>query len=259
VKIKELNVEGVKPSATEIRVTRDSDSNKLTTSQYDVKTTGLDGEDWKTHTYTIPEKNFADEGNYDVVISTKDTNNSQDNKNNEYSDEFGQAEVKFVVDKTNPTTVLSGVEGEKQYRTNEKEIVIDAKDNILLNGVVVTVDGKVVKEYTKDEVDEIAAENGGTIPYQLANSDNWQDVAVYSIDKAGNTDKETVLSEKTYRVLVTSNLLVQFYRNTPVFVTTIVVLVAVLAALFYIFFIKKQREEEEAKKKARANARAKRK
>ena len=89
----------------------------------------------------------------------------------------------------------------------------------------------------------------GELPYTLTSSSDWQEIKAVAIDKAGNvTDTSRIEgsdSEKWISVLVTSNVFVQFYRNTPVLIGTIVVLILLFAFLFLV--LAKRRKKDEGK------------
>lgn len=233
VGIREINVDLLE--AKDVSVSRDGDMSKLKEDKdYSVKMSG-DEASWKEYYYQLDKENFEEEGTYNVTIfSTDRANNSQDNKNNKRNEECN---VEFVIDKTAPTTAISGIENTGRYREPERNVQVDAKDNILLDKIVAEVDGEVL-EYDASKI----AKGNGTVEFTVKSADKWQNVKVYSVDKAGNTDKKEMNS---MRVIVTSSLWVQFTHNTPVLVGTILAIVAIAVAAVWFFVIRKKEEEDQ--------------
>ena len=207
---------------------------KLTTLKEGVAyTVALDGNDatWKQYTYTLKADNFVEEGTYILTIYSEDraTNTSDNNTKGK--------KIEFVVDKTNPSALISGVENGGQYRMHSKEVTIDIEDNVRLSSVTVTIDG-VETVYDAAQIHEM----DGKLVLNIGSANHWQDVVVEVTDAAGNTE----ISEEM-RVLVTANIFVQFFMNKPVFYGTLGG-TAFLAALLWWFLVgKKKKEEEQAK------------
>ena len=74
----------------------------------------------------------------------------------------------------------------------------------------------------------------------MSNSNSRQDVRAVAVDAAGNTSETEIR-----RVLVTSNLFVQFYSNTPLLAGSIAGIVVIAAALWYFLIFKRKKKEEE--------------
>lgn len=98
----------------------------------------LEGDDaaWKQYTYTIGAHNFTEEGTYVLTIYSEDraTNASDNNSKGK--------RMEFVVDKTKPSIIISGVENNGQYRANSREMTLNVEDNVRLSEVSVSIDGK---------------------------------------------------------------------------------------------------------------------
>jgi hypothetical protein len=197
-----------------VSLSHDGQAGPLEEGEYQINSTG-DDEHWKSYHYEFPAETFSDEGQYELLIhSVDEATNVQDNMNNKRKEPLV---VDFVVDKTNPTTVISGITPNGRYRENSKDVIVDSKDNILLEKVFVDVDGNV-SEFTPSDFAE------GILTYTLSSSNNWQNVTIYSYDKAGNTDKETV---SAIRILLTSSLFYQFIRNVPLVIGAVAAVAAV--------------------------------
>lgn len=192
---------------------------------------------WKSYEYTIKKENFEQEGLYNITID------SVDRATNEATNKIKNVDIEFIIDKTAPTVVITGIENEGQYRTNERDITIAATDNAAM---------KQVEVYVDDNVEEFDAktikEQKGELPYTLTSSSDWQEIKAVAVDMAGNitdtSNPEGAGKEEWVSVLITSNVFVQFYRNTPLVIGTIAVLV-VLAGGIILILAKKRRKDEE--------------
>lgn len=228
--ITEINVDTLE--FKEITYSKDGDIVTMNPGEdYQVTESGSDVT-WKSYTYDISESNFTDEGAYAVTIY------SEDRATNKSNNTVKEKEINFVMDTTSPTVVVTGVEDREQYNENSRIVTIDAKDNIYLAGVTAYLNDKPVKTF--DE--ETLLANGGVVTMEIGNSNEWQTLYVKAVDAAGNEG----LSD-TRMFLITKNILIQWYRNTPLFWGSIAG-IAVLAALiiFFLFYKKKKDEEEQA-------------
>lgn len=208
-------------------------------TDYTVKESGSEVS-WKSYVYTINKENFEKEGLYNITID------SVDRATNEVNNKIKEANIEFVIDKTAPTVVITGIEDEGQYRTNERDITISAADNVAMDHVEVYVDDdeRPVELFEADMIQN----QKGELPYTLTSSSDWQKIKAVAVDRAGNVTDTSRLenseSEKWISVLVTSNMFVQFYRNTPLVIGTIVVILA-LAGIFFLILAKRRKKDEE--------------
>lgn len=209
---------------------------------YEVKDEGTEYASWKKYTYTIYADNFIGEGSYIVTIHSIDgaennmTNRSA--KTKEYT-----KKVEFVIDKTAPQTVITGVDNNMQYMENERDVRIDSQDNIALKEVGVYLNDKGDSAFTWNpdlpvEEQEDFEVNDGMIRYAMKSASHWQNLRVVSEDKAGNRKESD-----TIRCLLTPNVLVQFINNRPLFFGTLG-FAALAAALVYIILAKRKKKEE---------------
>ena len=181
-----MNTDNLKNN--DVTVTRDGSVIKLNKDDYTVKDVSKDG--WKEYVYTIKPEVFAKEGVYEVTID------SEDAAGNKQSNKIKEKPASFVIDKTNPSSVITGIENGEIYNAVEREIGVSAKDNVLVGEVKLYVNGKVVKTYTQKEIEDAKDE----LKYTLKDSQEWQEVKVETTDAAGNQS----ISE-TQRVLVTAD------------------------------------------------------
>lgn len=198
-------------------------------TDYTVKESGNEAS-WKSYQYTIKASNFKKEGLYNVTID------SRDRAKNEVNNKIKNANIEFVIDKTAPTVVITGIEDDEQYRVNERDITVAVTDNVAM------ADTKVYLDDDKRPAESYDAKaimrQNGKLPFTLASSSDWQKLRAVATDAAGN---EAETSE--YRVLITSNILVQFYRNTPLVIGSSISILAVVALGLLLLSKKKKKEE----------------
>lgn len=198
---------------------------------YTVRVSGTDAS-WKQYTYVMDKKNFEEEGTYIISIYSEDrANNSSDNSTK-------GKKIEFVMDTTKPSVLISGVENDGQYRENSREITLDVQDNIRLADVEIMVDGTPTF-YTAEQLTEA----DGKITYTAGSANDWQEMTVTAQDAAGNQ----YASDKM-RFLVTANVLVQFYRNKPLFYGFLAA-IAILGAGVCLIFAKRKKKQEKVKVK----------
>ena len=203
---------------------------KLTTLKEDQDyTVSLNGNEatWKQYTYTLKEDNFVEEGTYILTIYSEDrATNTSDNSSK-------GKKIEFVVDKTNPSVLISGVENNGQYRTNSREITLDIEDNIRLSQMVVKIDGRKTV-YNAAQIQE----SDGKFVMTIGSADYWQKIEVIVTDAAGNEK-----SSEEMRVLVSANIFLQYFMNKPIFYGSLGGFAAI-AALLWWFLAGKKNEKK---------------
>lgn len=202
-------------------------------SDYTVRESGSDVS-WKEYQYTIDKKNFEEEGHYTVTIDSEDrATNVQNNK-------VKDSDIEFVIDKTAPSVVITGVENGEQYRADSRDMTVNVADNMAMGTVdVYRGDGITPdKSYKASEIER----TGGALTYTIGNADEFQDVRAVARDAAGNEAETEGIS-----VLVTSNLLIQYVNNTPLLVGSIIVILLIAGGACWYFLIFKKKKNEQAK------------
>lgn len=185
---------------------------------------------WKQYTYTIFAKNFEKEGKYSIkVVSSDQAENTNDNSGTE------AAKVDFMLDKTEPTVKISGLE-DYSYIANERMFTIRVDDNNPVSEVVVSVDGKEMVFKGKD------IENN-SISFMLEGKDSEQTIVISVTDVSGNT-----ITHEPIKVLLTTNRLLQYYANKPLFYGSIFGVIFLLAAMGWFFMIRPKRRREKVGK-----------
>lgn len=184
---------------------------------------------WKQYTYKLLKENFAEEGTYVITIYSEDrATNVSDNNTKE-------KKIEFVVDKTNPSILISGVEDGKQYREASREMTVDVEDNVQLSKAVVEIDGKEIV-FDSAKINEL----DGKLVLDISSANHWQNVNVKVQDAAGN-EKEI----EEMRVLVTANVFVQFFMNKPLFYGVLAGTVAVSGVLWWVLIGRRKKEDEQ--------------
>lgn len=202
-------------------------------SDYTVKESGSDVS-WKEYQYTINKENFEEEGHYTVTIDSEDrATNVQNNK-------VKDSDIEFVIDKTAPSVVITGVENGEQYRADSRDMTVNVADNMAMGTVDVYLGDDITptKSYKASEIER----TGGALTYTIGNADEFQNVRAVARDAAGNEAETEDIS-----VLVTSNLLIQYVNNTPLLVGSIIVLLVIVGGVCWYFLIFKKKKNEQAK------------
>lgn len=202
-------------------------------SDYTVKESGSDVS-WKEYQYTIDKKNFEEEGHYTVTIDSEDrATNVQNNK-------VKDSDIEFVIDKTAPSVVITGVENGEQYRADSRDMTVNVADNMAMGTVDIYLGDGITpdKSYKASEIER----TGGALTYTIGNADEFQDVRAVARDAAGNEAETEGVS-----VLVTSNLLIQYVNNTPLLVGSIIVILLIAGGACWYFLIFKKKKNEQAK------------
>lgn len=177
VTITEINVDSL--TYKEVSVDRDGDSEVLKEGRdYKVTVQG-DDKSWKSMTYTVKADNFKKDGNYSVMVYSKDrATNTQDNRS-------AEKEIEFAVDKTAPSIVTSGIEEEGVYEEEKHDFIINVSDNMGFESLVVYVGQDELEELVSFTEEDIEAQ-GGTLTISLSELDKYQNVMILATDVAGN-------------------------------------------------------------------------
>ncbi|MDO4647298.1 MAG: Ig-like domain-containing protein [Eubacteriales bacterium] len=156
---------------------------------------------WKQWKYTIPAKEFKSEGTYEILIqSTDQAGNLQDNSLKEYP-------IRFAIDKTAPSIVVTGITDGAQYREAEHAFAVNVTDNLSVDSLTIRV-GENETTYGMEEI----RKNLGKISYAISSTGTWQEVEIKAADSAGNETDPIRLS-----IFINSNLFLQIYANKPLF------------------------------------------
>lgn len=198
-------------------------------TDYTVKETGGEGS-WKQYTYTIKKENFEKEGRYSVTID------SEDKATNTMNNKVKESNINFVIDKTPPTVVITGIE-ESSYRADSRDMSVNMSDNTAVKRLDIMVDGKSVATYSQEDVKEA----GGKIVYTLNSSNSKQKVKAVAVDMADNE-----ATSDNHNILITTNLFIQYINNKPLFIGSIIALVLIAGGAIYFFVFRRKKSEDAA-------------
>ena len=153
---------------------------------------------------------------------------------NENIDETKEAQISFGIDKTKPIVTPIDFESGKQYAEEARTVTVDVRDNLLLGEVKIYLNGEEIPFQTE----------GDSYTFLVPMRNSKQTVRIVAVDSAGN-EQEVYVSD----FLVTTNLFVRGYNNTPLFVGTLVLLALILGLLIWWLLLllrRKRKDEEEA-------------
>ncbi len=222
----ETNVDALEREEILVKLTKNGTPTDLVEgTDYTVEVSGGNGQ-WSVYTYTVNKKLFADDGRYSISVYSKDAAGNV----NENIEESKEAEISFGIDKTKPVIVPIDFESGKQYDLEVKTVSVEIKDNLVLEGVKIYLNGEEI-EYKVD---------GETYTFDIPKSNSKQDVRIVAVDAAGNEQPIEITD-----FLVNDNFFVRWYNNTPLFIGSIIgVVVIALGVVSLILFGKKKKKED---------------
>lgn len=211
-------------------------------TDYTIETTGGDGE-WYVVRYIISRALFAEEGEYKLVIASRDLAG-----NAAYSDIKG-TNMSFVVDKTAPVVTVSGVESDGRYQVESQTVTVIPKDDggklqkIMIE--VLHLDGSPVDGfpviYEGEELLKLLEDNHSILTFELPQGTGMS-VRITCVDAAGN---EMDVMEFDNIVVSTSGFTI-FMANKPLFYGTIAGII-VLVGLMIVIIVWKRRKKQSDK------------
>lgn len=225
--VTEINVNTLKVK----RVTYSKDGEIVTLQEgkdYRLSQSG-DEFNWKEYVYTIFKENFDEDGKYILTLYSEDlADNHSDNR-------VKGKNIEFVIDKTAPSLILSGIKNGGQYNENTKELIINAEDNIGLAGLEVYNDGIKIADFDGEAITEA----NGTLNISLQSKNDWQELMVVTRDMAGNESTSETLS-----YLITTNLFVQWYKNPWLFYGSMVIVLLLAGMTEYFIRLRKGQKKK---------------
>ena len=249
VAIVEVNVDPIEQYKVELNGNELVEGEDYTTEQ-----TSNNGE-WSKRTYTIKKELFAEEGEYNIIVSSVDKAETT-----AYSD-VKNLTLAFVVDQTKPVLTITGMEAGGRYQTDLQTVtLIPSDEGGRLNSLKVVIldasgepltdeagaDISVRFDMSGEELLQYLEANDGKITFTIPSGLNNQ-VKIICNDCAVNAEGLTnEYNELFTRVTVSQNQFVIFYANTPAFVGTIVGVLAIAGLI--IFLIKRKKAKKTAAK-----------
>ena len=221
----ETNVDSLKKGETKIKLTKNGTPKDLVEgTDYTVTETGGNGQ-WSQYKYTINKALFTDDGRYSISVYSVDAAGNI----NENIDETKKAEISFGVDKTKPVIVPIDFESDMQYPVEVKTVSVEIKDNLVLEGVKIYLNGSEIK-YNND---------GETYTFDIPEKNEKQNVRIVAVDAAGN---EYELLVENF--LVSTNLFVRWFNNTPLFIGSIAGVVILCGAIVLLVMFKRKKSSK---------------
>ncbi len=220
----ETNVDSLKKGETKIKLTKNGTPKDLVEgTDYTITATGGNGQ-WSQYKYTINKALFADDGRYSISVYSVDAAGNI----NENIDETKEAEISFGIDKTSPVIVPVDFESGVQYPVEVKKVSVEIKDNLVLEGVKIYLNGAEIKY----------ANEGETYTFDIPEKNEKQNVKIVAVDAAGN---EHTLSVENF--LVSTNLFVRWFNNTPLFIGSIVGVILLCAVIIFLVIYKRRKSD----------------
>ena len=223
----EVNADELVEGTIRVKLTKNGETRELVENvDYVIEDeVGQEGK-WHRYKYVLYSTLFADDGTYNVAVYSVDKATNV----NENIDEVKKADIIFGVDKTLPVVVVSGLESNEQYNENEKSVTVQIKDNLVLESVVILLNGEKV-DYTVD---------GENYTFVIPESKDIQDVQIIATDASG---REQIISLD--RITVTTDYFILWYRNVPLFVSTLIGIAGLIVGTYFFLLAKKKKKEEE--------------
>nr|WP_263324557.1 hypothetical protein [Neobacillus sp. Marseille-Q6967] len=223
--VTETNVDSLKPETIKVKMTKNGTPSDLVEgTDYTVTETGGAGQ-WSQYTYVVGKKQFTGDGRYTVAFYSEDAAGNV----NENIDETKKAEISFGIDKTAPVIVPIDIESGEQYPVENKSVTVSIKDNLVLEGATVYLNNKEVEHKA----------NGENYTFDIGSSNEKQHVKIVAVDAAGNE-----LSREVEDFLVSTNPIVRWYNNTPLFAGSLGGVGGLGIAVAAYFIFRNQRKAE---------------
>ena len=216
VVLREINVN--KLTERSLTLYKDGDNRKLVEgTDFKVDENTVNGH--YEYIYTIFKANFEEEGNYNIIATSKDeAKNTNSNSSVKGNDGSNEVPLRFAIDKTEPTNEVTGVDITKNKFT-ESEITLDIRPLDNMNAIasfLVRVLNKEGEEKFKfyiygEELAKYFEEHDGVYQLIIKQNTGWQTIEIVTTDAAGNQSTDYTIDDYTaYNVLVTPNLLYNY-------------------------------------------------
>lgn len=210
--IQEINVDPIESYVVKLNGTVLEENEDYTSSET------TDNSKWCERKYVISSSIFENESDYDIKIESTDKAGSV-----AYSDLKG-LELKFVVDKTPPTLIISGIEDNGRYQVQEQKVTVIPSDNggKLRSLKIVILDSnsneiEVLFNKSGDDLLKYLSSNNGKVEFNVPEGFENQ-VVFYCDDCSVDSNGQFNESKKVIsNITVSPNNFVIFYANKPMF------------------------------------------
>lgn len=236
--ISEVNVNPIKEQSVMVNGKALEES----ANEYKANKSGGKGK-WNEVSYVINESNFSDEGDYSVVICSTDGNGT-----NAYSD-IKDSKIEFVVDQTEPEIIIAGIEDDKIYKADKKDIeIMPTDEGGKLNSCTVIVRDKNGKDIVDpfdmqgEELLEYLEKNEGRIKLSIPSGEGIE-VIVEAKDCAVAEDGSVHSKEaKVSGVIISSNLFDIIVSDKPLLYASAGGFGGVIFIIFAVCFLLRRRK-----------------
>ena len=210
------------------------------------------GDKWSLREYVIHADLFSGEGEYRVVVSSVDATNAT-----AYSD-MRNLNMSFVVDITEPSIIIGGLENEGRYQTEEQIVTMYPSDEggslqsvkivLYANNAIPGEDEPkgILFEMSGEQLQDYLMKNGGRIEFKVPDGYR-QSVQItctdYAVDADGNVNTYV---ETLKDITVSPSGFMMFFADKPLFYGTIGSSSAILALILFLVVKKKKKEETSA-------------
>ncbi|SHJ61411.1 Ig-like domain-containing protein [Pseudobutyrivibrio xylanivorans] len=198
VVITEINVDAV--TKKEVSVAFDGSVKELREGASFSTSDKTNSNGWHSISYNVGKSNFNKDGIYSVTVF------SEDRATNKQSNQSKDAEVEFLLDKTAPSVIVSGLEDGGIYEEESHDFSVNVTDTIGVTDMKVYLNDEKLASFTAAELNE----NGGTEVLTIPTKDDYQKVTIQSTDVAGNVTKveynNLLVSVKAEELLLEDNL-----------------------------------------------------
>ena len=237
VVIEEVNVDPIENFSVKL-----NDKVLQSGKDYTTTITSEDGE-WSKRTYSINKSLFEKEGEYNVIVESKDKTQTT-----AFSD-IKNLKVAFVVDQTAPVLTISGLKTGGRYQTEKQTVtVIPTDDGGQLNDFrVLLLDasgkkGKVLFEKTGEELIKYLEENEGKITFTIPEVFEKQ-IRITCNDCSSNADDMANTYDSSFeKVTVSPSGWILFYANKWFFYGSIAGVIALIGGVIFLIVYKKRKK-----------------
>ncbi len=193
---------------SQVTITVDGETRALESgTDYEIKETNEDGK-WK-YEYILSADNFNKDGLYQVNVT------SVDKSGNTSNNRTAGTKVDFIVDKTAPTIIVSGLKNGAEYNENKHIVSITIHDNTMLSSFLIYKDKELYKSYKldgntwaneKDAKDRLDFE-GDTLKIIIEKDKSEHTYSFTAADESGNEAQSTeytikVSGDDTYKKVI---------------------------------------------------------
>lgn len=228
---------------------------KLVEGEDFTTTTSNNVNEWFKRSYILKPELFEEENVYRIVIESVDKANSK-----AYSD-VKLLDASFVVDKTEPKFVISGMETGGRYSTHEQTVTVIPTDDggKLQLFKVIIVDSKgnpIIDEVTGEDISvrfeksgadllEYLELHGGKVTFTIPEG-YQQQVKIICRDSAVDSDGLSNEFVQVFEnVTVSQSKMIIFFANKPLFYGVTVGSVSLIGGIIFLILRKKRKQDEE--------------